>query len=202
MNITIKRGPADLTRDLFATRVRYLPGVGLITARAIFDGVYALGFTVVIPPEKIEVTLNNLRALEQNGTLIVEGLPGIEPKETEPMPATHSTPAPTATPVATQDDLAILRRLLSSGVTEERVLELIAANGGRPAHVTIDLTAPGIKLSGDSMMHHKFPLLAAAVAQRVNVMLVGPAGSGKTTACEQVAKALGLDFYATGAVNS
>jgi len=202
MNITIKRGPADLTRDLFATRVRYLPGVGLITARAIFDGVYALGFTVVIPPEKTEVTLNNLRALEQNGTLIVEGLPGIEQKEPAPMPATHSTPAPTATPVATQDDLAILRRLLSSGVTEERVLELIAANGGRPAHVTIDLTAPGIKLSGDSMMHHKFPLLAAAVAQRVNVMLVGPAGSGKTTACEQVAKALGLDFYATGAVNS
>ena len=198
MKVTIKRGPADLTRELFTNRIRYLPGVGMIAARAIFDGAFGQGFTIIVPPEKAEVTLNNLRALEQNGTLIVEGLPNTEPKEPAPMPATHSTPATTAT----QDDLAILRRLLSSGITEERVLELIQQNGGRPAHVTIDLTAPGVKLSGDAIMHHKFPLLAAAVAARVNVMLVGPAGSGKTTAAVKAAQALGLPFYGTGAINS
>jgi MoxR-like ATPase len=33
-------------------------------------------------------------------------------------------------------------------------------------------------------------------------MLVGPAGSGKTTLCEQVAEALNLRFYFTGAVAS
>jgi hypothetical protein len=95
-----------------------------------------------------------------------------------------------------------LLRKLGGGISESRVLELIRDNVARPAHVTIDLTAPGVTLSGDSVMHHKFPLLAAAVAARVNIMLVGPAGSGKTTAAAQVAKALGLPFYGTGAINT
>lgn len=37
---------------------------------------------------------------------------------------------------------------------------------------------------------------------RYNVWLTGPAGSGKTTAAMQVAKALGLDFYHTGALDT
>jgi MoxR-like ATPase len=41
-----------------------------------------------------------------------------------------------------------------------------------------------------------------AVANDVPVMLVGPAGSGKTTLCEQVAEAIDLRFYFTGAVSS
>jgi len=44
--------------------------------------------------------------------------------------------------------------------------------------------------------HHKFPELLATAGQRIPVMLVGQAGTGKTYAGEQVAKALGLDFYA------
>jgi midasin (ATPase involved in ribosome maturation) len=35
-----------------------------------------------------------------------------------------------------------------------------------------------------------------------NILLVGPAGSGKTTAAEQVATALGLDYAYTGAIDS
>ena len=197
MLVHIKRGPAATDRNTFIKDTMYLPGMGKTKA----DDAYVTGgwVTLLIPPDKIETATRNLRRLALDGTLIVEGLPGEEPtKETEPMTATHSTPATTAT----QDDLAILRRLLSSGVTEERVLELIATNGGRPAHVTIDLTAPNVNLSGDAVMHHKFPLLAAAVASRVNVMLVGPAGSGKTTAAKQAATALGLPFYGTGALSS
>jgi hypothetical protein len=203
MLVTLKRGTAANDLTAFVRDVKFIPGVGAARALQIFNGGR---LEVSIPEDKTETATRNLRRLALDGTLIVEGLPGIEPaKEPAPMPATHSTPAPTATPLSIDDNAAALLELLrkiGGGVNEARVLELIAANGGRPAHVTIDLTAPGIKLSGDSMMHHKFPLLAAAVAQRVNVMLVGPAGSGKTTACEQVAKALGLDFYATGAVNS
>jgi AAA domain (dynein-related subfamily) len=44
--------------------------------------------------------------------------------------------------------------------------------------------------------HYKFPLLLAAVSQRLNVMLVGGAGGGKTTVCGVVAEALGLPFEA------
>lgn len=200
MLVTLTRGPAATDLAAFLRDVQYLPGMGKARTQVLFG---RNPVTIDIPADKIEIATRNLRRLALDGTLIVEGLPGIEPttepqKEPAPMTATHSTPATTAT----QDDLAILRRLLSSGVTEERVLDLIQTHGGRPAHVTIDLTAPGVKLSGDAIMHHKFPLLASAVAARVNVMLVGPAGSGKTTACEKIAEALGLQFYATGAVNS
>ena len=46
-------------------------------------------------------------------------------------------------------------------------------------------------------------LLAMTVAARhggLPVMIVGPAGSGKTTACEHVAAALGLSFFTNGAL--
>ena len=200
MLVSLTRGPAATDHDAFLRDVKFIPGVGASRALHIFNGGSA---AVESPADKLEITTRNLRRLALDGTLIVHGLPGIEPtteptKETEPMQPTHSTHATTAT----QDDLAILRRLLSSGVTEERVLDLIQTHGGRPAHVTIDLTAPGVTLSGDAVMHHKFPLLAAAVAARVNVMLVGPAGSGKTTAAVKAAQALGLPFYGTGAINS
>ena len=47
-------------------------------------------------------------------------------------------------------------------------------------------------------MHYKFPLLLASVRAKVDaVALVGPAGTGKTTAAAEVAKALGLPFEPT-----
>ena len=49
--------------------------------------------------------------------------------------------------------------------------------------------------------HKQFPILLKCVEARVNVWLAGPSGSGKTTAAMQVAKALNLPYYYTGAVN-
>ena len=46
------------------------------------------------------------------------------------------------------------------------------------------------------VQHTMFPSLLKAVAARCNVWLVGPAGTGKTTAAKNVAEALGLPFYA------
>jgi MoxR-like ATPase len=44
--------------------------------------------------------------------------------------------------------------------------------------------------------HKMFPALLRTCKARVNAMLVGPAGSGKTSAASQVAQELGLPFYA------
>src|SRR5471032_202455 len=52
--------------------------------------------------------------------------------------------------------------------------------------------APVIALG---LQHHKMPTLLKMIKARVNVLLVGPAGSGKTTAAEACAKALGLEFH-------
>ena len=50
--------------------------------------------------------------------------------------------------------------------------------------------------------HKQFDKLLQMVSAGVHVWLCGPAGSGKTTAAEQVAKGLGLRFYFNGAVDS
>jgi hypothetical protein len=137
-----------------------------------------------------------------------------------PPPAPAPIPSPeTEAPKSTGDDMTnehdldldademeTLRKLLAkrkSNMTEERVIDLINAHAGRPAHVTIDLrSAHGVTPKGEALMHYRFPLLLAAINAGVSVMLVGPAGSGKTTAVQQVAEMLGRGFEFTGAINS
>jgi MoxR-like ATPase len=53
-----------------------------------------------------------------------------------------------------------------------------------------------------SKRHQVFDALRLAVGAKVNVFLVGPAGSGKTTVAKQVAQSLGLPFHFNGAIHS
>jgi len=48
--------------------------------------------------------------------------------------------------------------------------------------------------------HQQFPALLAMLSAGCNVWLAGPAASGKTTAGEQCAEALGVPFYSCGAI--
>lgn len=48
--------------------------------------------------------------------------------------------------------------------------------------------------------HKTFPKLLKVLSQHLNVYLVGPAGSGKTTAAKKCADALNVHFYFTGAI--
>lgn len=52
----------------------------------------------------------------------------------------------------------------------------------------------------EEITHERFEDVLKFIAMNEPVMLVGPAGTGKNVLCEQVAKALGLDFYFTNAV--
>jgi hypothetical protein len=104
------------------------------------------------------------------------------------------------------DDEETLRRLLAKrkqGVSEARVIELVKEHAGKPSHVTIDLRSPaGVTPKGEALMHYRLPLLLSAMNAGVSMMLVGPAGSGKTTAVQQAAGLLGRGFEFTGAINS
>lgn len=51
------------------------------------------------------------------------------------------------------------------------------------------------------IQHKQFPILLKAVMSRVNIWLAGPSASGKTTAAQNVSKALDLKFHYTGAVS-
>jgi len=124
----------------------------------------------------------------------IEQTPENTPKQESPMPNTDITSA-----------LEILMASLAknSGISEARVLELISQHGGKPTTLNLNLiTKEGPKQKEGVLMHYKTPLLLSAVNAGVNVMLVGPAGSGKTTAAEFVAESLGLQFYFTGAIDS
>lgn len=54
---------------------------------------------------------------------------------------------------------------------------------------------PVVAVAPGEVRHANYPALLRCVAARVNVWLVGPAGSGKTSAAENVARDLGLKFY-------
>lgn len=50
------------------------------------------------------------------------------------------------------------------------------------------------------VFHSKFKMILACVESKIPVYLAGPAGSGKNHTLEQVAEALGLEFYFTNSV--
>lgn len=50
------------------------------------------------------------------------------------------------------------------------------------------------------VFHSKFEMIKTCVENKIPVYLAGPAGSGKNHTLEQVAKALGLEFYFTNSV--
>ena len=50
------------------------------------------------------------------------------------------------------------------------------------------------------VFHNKFNIIKSCVENNIPVYLAGPAGSGKNHTLEQIAKALGLEFYFTNSV--
>lgn len=56
------------------------------------------------------------------------------------------------------------------------------------------------KILTEEPRHKLFPDILQAVHAGIPAALVGPAGSGKSTVCEQAAKALGLKFYLQNSV--
>jgi len=68
----------------------------------------------------------------------------------------------------------------------------------RPVHIHINDEPRGII---PALSHRLTGKLLATVAAGLAAYIVGPAGSGKTTAAEQVAEALGLRFFMQGAAS-
>lgn len=99
-------------------------------------------------------------------------------------------------------DEAAMRRIAAKLVREEMV-----AAGQRPAVIEIRTESGKLGEVKGASTHKAFPDVVTIVSTRVqgrrlHAMLVGPSGSGKTYMSEQVAGAIKLDYYCTGAVLS
>lgn len=93
--------------------------------------------------------------------------------------------------------MASLARKNPGAMDEAKVRALIAeilkeSGAGRESLSVTVGDLPAVEMDGQ---HESFPLLLAVAAARVPCMLVGPAGSGKTSAAHAAANALGLSFY-------
>jgi MoxR-like ATPase len=160
---------------------------------------------------------------DQSGAQPVKPEPKPEPKgpaidpsayvQREPEPSIESLVGPGAEPDAAAALADAIRRIAGAGsapLDEGRVVELIRKHAAPAETVTrhvIEVHQPsGDPIVIDDAHPRTAPLIQALRAgqesgRRVNVLLVGPAGSGKTHAAGAAADALGVPFYAIGAVD-
>lgn len=100
------------------------------------------------------------------------------------------------------------KRTMETNTTGQNLIEAFAefikqnqAPQQAQQHTIIEVKLPnGATNKIEGIVHEKFEQVLQFVELDEPVMLVGPAGTGKSVICEQVAQALGLDFYSTNAV--
>lgn len=82
---------------------------------------------------------------------------------------------------------------------EEHAKEFIDKTYGRLPSV-IEIVQEGERTQTEGIFHKDFEKILKIVGQKIPLLLVGPAGSGKNHTLEQVAKALNLEFYFTNSI--
>jgi cobaltochelatase CobS len=95
-------------------------------------------------------------------------------------------------------------KAIAKNAVDQRVGEVLASMAElvsdevAKAVRTVEVKIAGLPEVKIDKAHKCFERVLRYAANRKSVLLVGPAGSGKTTLAEQVAKALGLPFYMSG----
>lgn len=127
------------------------------------------------------------------------------PKADEPK---EPTAEPNAEPITTANDdeaneqalLAALKNLRGGAVDMKKVREIVAEELAKLANTEPEKAAKLAKVAKANATKNEthckdFDDIVNDVAEGFYVYLYGPAGSGKSHTAEQVARALGLDFY-------
>ena len=91
-------------------------------------------------------------------------------------------------------DEADIKRIANEAV-DERIAE------GLPEKTVVITPVSKVDLEGE-VTHKKFGDVCKMVSIDEPVAIVGPAGTGKTHMCQMIAKALKLDFYFTGKIDT
>lgn len=128
-------------------------------------------------------------------------------------PTDDATPAPTITTklarmskdekrTVAQQALAALSGLVELGHDTASIRRIAQEEAQKVKPTRLEIVHPlGVRDLGERICHPLFDAVARAVSVGVSPLIIGAAGSGKTTLAHQVADALGLPFYFSGAVN-
>ena len=124
-----------------------------------------------------------------------------EPQQQEEEQEEEEQPMPQATvkPVVSHGETSgrfDLEQYIVETATHHRDTILDGLELGGSTNVTHTFSMPDLPDVTFDKAHAKLPLLVKAAGLRRPIMLVGPAGSGKTTAGRQLAEAYGVPFYA------
>lgn len=189
----IRRGDAAVSREDFVREVRWLPDVGPNTANNIYDGATV---TIDISGDKAAIAEKRLNSLLEKGVLTNAAInPGLQnlgeilanaTPEKKDNPIMHN-PAPGA-------DLGSLLAAAVLPALQSQVQHLVdEAVGARvPREIVIKAAdRPDVKIDGH--VHPCFEKVLRLAKAGVSVLLVGPAGCGKTHLFSMVADALGLE---------
>lgn len=85
---------------------------------------------------------------------------------------------------------------VQESITREQVMEMIREATPELKYKGLEITVNGReRVKIDGYIHPSFETLLTFTASKCNVWITGPAGSGKTSAVMQVAKAMELPFY-------
>lgn len=113
-----------------------------------------------------------------------------------PAPIPSPTPSPSPSPAVSHFAAAVHEALgLAGGAFWDRVRE-VAAEASKVVRWEVK-TPDGVTHTPAGVVHSAFKRVLLLASAGVPVMLVGPAGCGKTFLAEQVAEALGLPFHFT-----
>lgn len=143
----------------------------------------------------------DLIAFRDYGAVPSKAAPAPSPTPAPAVPAAVSAPAPQG---GVEAAIAALVAGLTPALDEPRVIDLIKQHAGPQVveqRITLEVrdTVSG-EIVTEENVHAAVAEIIVWVRAGIAVNLVGPAGSGKTTACEQVARHLGLAFRFTSAV--
>lgn len=128
----------------------------------------------------------------------VERVEAEEPKEVKETPKAKKVSVKLKRPesVGLEAQLqGIVYDALESDFTTQTLQNKMVELGIEPNRTEVIVTTPKGAVKNTGVQHMEFKNILAILSAKVNLALVGPAGSGKTTSIKEVAKALDLPFY-------
>jgi cobaltochelatase CobS len=155
-------------------------------------------------------------ASEENMARIIDNVPprpdkykriGTEPHVPPGGAPGGAVPNANAARDALKNLATVLGVQLGESISEEQLRGIIAEELDHLAPRAIEVTIGGTTHKIEERTHERFETLVRVIntridGRRMHAWLVGPSGSGKSHLAQQVAKASGLEYYTTGAVQT